>query len=277
MKRYLVALAALGALSVPAAAQAAAVASAPAEVELTRLDCGTMRNAPLAAFSDTMAYPDRVQDLAVSCYLIRHGEDYMLWDMGISAAQASEWGAELPRSVVEQLGQLGIAPERIGRVGISHFHGDHTGQLPDFTASTLLIGAGDWAAITATPPDPRIEIAPFAHWTTGGGAVEPVRGDLDVFGDGSVVVLDLPGHTPGHHGLLVRLAGMGPVLLTGDLAHFTDNYTTKGVPTFNTDRAETLASFDRFKHLAENLGATVIIQHEMVDVAKLPAFPEAAR
>lgn len=258
-------------------AQEAPPAAGPAEVTLTRLDCGTMRNAPLAAFSDTMAFPDRRQDLAVSCYLIRHGDDYMIWDMGIGPAQATGWGAELPRTVVEQLAELGIAPERIGRVGISHFHGDHTGQLPDFPGATLIIGAGDWAAITATPPDPRIEIAPFTHWMTGGGTVAPANGDLDVFGDGSVIVLDMPGHTPGHHSLLVRLAGMGPVLLTGDLAHFADNYTSNGVPTFNTNRADTLASLDRFKRIAENLGAMVIIQHEMADIAKLPAFPEAAR
>ncbi|MBC7987601.1 MAG: N-acyl homoserine lactonase family protein, partial [Sphingomonadaceae bacterium] len=257
--------------------QQAPAAAPTAEVELWRLDCGTMRDAPLAAFSDTFAYPDRRQDLAVSCYLIRHGQDYMIWDMGIGPAQAAEWGAELPRTVREQLAEVGVAPERIGRVGISHFHGDHSGQLPDFPAATLVIGAGDWAAITATPPDPRIQTAPFAHWMSGGGRVEPADGDVDVFGDGSVVVLDLPGHTPGHHGLLVRLAGMGPVLLTGDLAHFTDNYVSDGVPTFNTDRAHTLASLDRFKRIAENLRATVIIQHEIADVGKLPAFPESAR
>ena len=110
----------------------------------------------------------------------------------------------------------------------------------------------------------------------GGGKVEPVARDQDIFGDGSVVMLDMPGHTPGHHSLLVKLAGMGPVLLTGDQAHFQENYDSEGVPTFNTNRADTLASFDRFKALAKNLKATVIIQHEPRDVGKLPAFPKAA-
>jgi N-acyl homoserine lactone hydrolase len=48
------------------------------------------------------------------------------------------------------------------------------------------------------------------------------------------------------------------------------------VPSFNTDRADTLASFDRFQAIAKNVGAKVIIQHEPADVAKLPAFPKAA-
>ena len=101
--------------------------------------------------------------------------------------------------------------------------------------------------------------------------------DKDVFGDGSVRILDTPGHTPGHHSLLVRLKEKGNVLLTGDLAHFRENYDSNGVPVFNTNRADTLASLDRFKQTAKNLNATVIIQHDPRDIEKLPAFPAAAR
>ena len=87
----------------------------------------------------------------------------------------------------------------------------------------------------------------------------------------------MPGHTPGHHSLLVRLKEMGNVLITGDLAHFHENYEANGVPTFNTDRAASLASIDRFKKIATNLKATVIIQHDARDIGKLPAFPAAAK
>jgi N-acyl homoserine lactone hydrolase len=98
-----------------------------------------------------------------------------------------------------------------------------------------------------------------------------------VFGDGTVVMINTPGHTPGHHSLLVKLPQMGPVLLSGDLAHFHENYDGNGVPSFNTDRSETLASLDRFKKIAANLKATVVIQHDARDVGKLPAFPAAAK
>jgi hypothetical protein len=76
--------------------------------------------------------------------------------------------------------------------------------------------------------------------------------------------------------LLVRLRS-GNVLLTGDLYHFTEQVLIKGVPPFNTNRADTLASMDRFDKLARNLKAKVIIQHEPADISKLPPFPEAAR
>jgi hypothetical protein len=67
------------------------------------------------------------------------------------------------------------------------------------------------------------------------------------------------------------------VLITGDLAHFHENYDSNGVPSFNTDRAATLASLDRFKKIATNLNATVIIQHDARDIGKLPAFPASAK
>jgi len=98
-----------------------------------------------------------------------------------------------------------------------------------------------------------------------------------VFGDGTVVVLRTPGHTPGHSSLLVKLKGMGPVLLMGDLAHFRENLDSDGVPSFNFDRAATVASLDRIKKMAANLKATIVIQHDLRDIGKLPAFPAAAK
>ena len=92
-----------------------------------------------------------------------------------------------------------------------------------------------------------------------------------------VVMLAMPGHTPGHHSLLVKLKAKGAVMLTGDQFHQWESYEHDVVPVFNTDRADTLASHDRFKAMAANLKATVVVQHEAKDVAKLPAFPEAAR
>jgi glyoxylase-like metal-dependent hydrolase (beta-lactamase superfamily II) len=272
----------LGAVGSGVAAFAAGAQTAPARVTLTRLDCGAS-NGPrdIAVFSDTRAYDGVKKALVASCYLIRHGDDLLLWDTGypVSARDATASPVLLPRTVVDQLRQLGVDPARVGQVGISHHHGDHTGQARDFPGATLLIGAGDWTALTAPPgaagmgaPDPK----PVAHWISGGGTVEQVRGDKDVFGDGSVVMLDTPGHTPGHHSLLVRLKGRGDVLLTGDLSHFQQNYDTNGVPAFNTNRADTLASLDRFKKMAASLKATVIIQHEPADIAKLPRFPAAA-
>ena len=272
-------------LNLGAAVIAAALAVAPASAEnapdlsLTRFDCGkTTTLTDVSRFSDVVAFKGLNVQLTFSCYLVKHGNDYLVWDTGNPAASGTTPAPTAPKSsLVEQLAQLHLKPEQITFVGVSHYHGDHVGQVASFPGATLLIGKGDWDVLTQATPNPAANPANFAHWISGGGKVEPLIGDKDVFGDGSVIVLNTPGHTPGHHSLLVKLKDKGNVLITGDLAHFHENYDTNGVPTFNTSRAETLASLDRFKQLATNLNATVIIQHDARDIDKLPVFPASAK
>jgi glyoxylase-like metal-dependent hydrolase (beta-lactamase superfamily II) len=100
--------------------------------------------------------------------------------------------------------------------------------------------------------------------------------DTDIFGDGSVTILTMPGHTRGHAVLLLKLSS-GYILLSGDQYHFRENRVVGGVPTFNQNRADTLASHRRFEEVARNLKARVVIQHDPRDMALLPAFPEALK
>jgi N-acyl homoserine lactone hydrolase len=256
----------------------AASATAP-DMALTRFDCGKTAELPdVSRFSDVAAFGGLKVPFTFSCYLVKHGEDYLVWDTGHPPASVPNAPPAAPKaSLVEQLAQLNLKPEQIKYVAISHYHGDHAGQAASFPQATLLIGKGDWDVLTDGKSAAIASPANFTHWISGGGKVEPVVGDKDVFGDGSVIMLNTPGHTPGHHSLLVKLKDMGNVMITGDLAHFRENYDTNGVPTFNTDRADTLASLDRFKKLASNLKATVIIQHDARDIDKLPVLPASAR
>ena len=269
------------AATVIAALLAGTARAAPPPVELWRLDCGELWEGNLDEFSDTRAYVGKSKRLVVSCYLIRHGESYMLWDTGLEKAdlgktlvQNNTESEALRVTLVDQLAQIGVKPQQVSLIGISHYHFDHTGQAGDFPQAKLLMGKAD-LALLRRPGSERAK--PLAHWIGGGGQLEEVEGDKDVFGDGKVVMLGLPGHTPGHHGLLVTLEGAGPVLLSGDVAHFRENLESNGVPIFNADRADSLSSMDRFRTLAGNLKAIAIIQHEPADVAKLPAFPKSAK
>jgi hypothetical protein len=63
------------------------------------------------------------------------------------------------------------------------------------------------------------------------------------------------------------------VSLTGDLYHLRENRQFRRVPTVNTERADTLASMDRFEHIVSNMHARVIVQHDRVDFQSLPKFP----
>ena len=144
----------------------AAAAQAAPPVTLTRLDCGTEPEpAPVASFNDTYAWPDLKLPLTYSCYLVRHGVDYMVWDAGHAVGS----GPEAPKtSLVDLLRQLKVQPEQVKYVGISHFHADHTGQLLPFTNATLLIGKGDWDGVTANPPIPGANAAGFRQWIAEG-------------------------------------------------------------------------------------------------------------
>jgi glyoxylase-like metal-dependent hydrolase (beta-lactamase superfamily II) len=181
----------------------------------------------------------------------------------------------LKERIVDQLARIGVKPEQIEIVGISHYHADHLGQAADFPKAKLVIGAGD-LQVLKTVKGEFIQPQRLKPWLEGGAPMVEARGDVDIFHDGRVVMLSTPGHTPGHYSLLVRLAS-GPVLLSGDLYHFTEQVANRGVPPFNHDRADTLASMDRFDRIARNLKAKTIIQHEPADIARLPAFPKAAQ
>ena len=249
---------------------ASALAQTP-EVTLTRLDCGSGSNDP-RRFSDTFAYTETTKPFAFSCYVIKHGSDVMVWDTGYLPGSVP---SATNKPITDLLKQINVSPDQVKYVGISHFHADHTGQLAPFSKATLLIGKGDWDGVNAKMPGANV--AGFKEFMGTERKVEPLTADKDVFGDGSVMVLRAPGHTPGHSMLLVRLREKGPVVLVGDAVHFHENYTSNGVPGFNYDRAQTVASIERIKEIEKNLKATVIIQHDPRDIGKLPAFLAAAK
>ncbi len=267
----------------PAAAAAALALAAPAaaqpvaKMSIVRLDCGHATIKEFNSFfSDTFDYKSGPREITDSCYLIRHGDQTLLWDTGFPAAlkgKPMDMGmlvASIDKTIPEQLATLGLKPSDISIVGISHGHGDHVGQAADFPGATLIVGKADFDMVKGDKD-------PFKPWRAADAAIRLEHGgDIDVFGDGSVIALNLPGHTPDHMSLLVKLAS-GNILLTGDLYHATEARSLKGVPPFNSSRAETLASMDRFERLARHYNARVIIQHEPRDIAKLPAFPANAR
>lgn len=258
--------------------------AAPAYVELWRLDCGQIAVSDLSAFSDAYDYVGTKRTLTDSCYLIRHGSDYMLWDSGLPVGllgakqdPAALLAPTLTVDLVSQLSRIGVKPEQIGRLGISHNHFDHTGQAASFPKAVLMIGAADFAAFRDTPAPFGVDGTTVKPWLDGSSKVETYVADHDVYGDGSVTMLSMPGHTPGEMALLVRLPQTGAVLLSGDVVHFEAQFAHHGVPGFNANRADSLASMARLQEIAANLHAVLVVQHDPDDIARLPAFPKSAR
>lgn len=257
-----------------------AMAQGETKITLQAFECGRIQVNDLGVFSDTLRFKNEKREFVAGCFLIRHPKGLLLWDTGLSpqaSPQSATAAALRPvpgKSISARLEESGIQPGAVTYVGISHYHADHSGGAGEFPGAELLIGEGDWAALQAMKPDAP-QARQLVHWLSGQGKARPVKGDLDVFGDGTVTMLAMPGHTPGHSALLVRLPKSGAVLISGDEYHFRENRAVRGVPTFNTNRADTLASHDRFEDIAKNLKARVVIQHDPRDMAELPVFPAA--
>src|SRR5215831_11202465 len=117
-----------------------ALAQAAPEVTLTRLECGTsgpptdvgQQSGAGLRFSDTYDFSGLKVQLVFSCYLIKHGADYMVWYTGFGKGAGDRAPKE---TIVEQLAKLELKPENVKYVGISHYHGDHVGQVDLFPKS----------------------------------------------------------------------------------------------------------------------------------------------
>ena len=281
MIRRVFAAAALGAVSIAAlgCVSSTGAGAQDAAPRLTALNCGEIDVGDMNLFSDTDGYDGMTMTLSVPCFLIEHGDQKLLWDLGLPDSMAEEPGVgpamalRVPRTLASQLAELDITPDDIDLIAVSHAHVDHAGNVNMFLNAQLIIQVAEWDAVVNGGTGPT-EAAYFTEFLDGDGVLE-VQGDYDIFGDGSVVTLFTPGHTPGHQALLVRPANTGPIILSGDWAHFSENRANQGVPDFNWNRAETLASLDRLEKLSANIGARIIIEHEPDDMATLPAFPQS--
>ena len=243
---------------------------------LYALSCGEIEMLDLSIFADDGHYEGETNSAVDTCYLIRHPKGDLLWDAGLPDALAAQEGGvtngafhvSVPVTLESQLYDLGVAPADIEYFAISHSHFDHVGNANLFAGSTFVVHEDELAFMQA-----QEDQSAFSELLAGAD-IETYTDPMDVFGDGTVVIHPMPGHTPGHASLLVTLENESPVLLTGDMYHLTRARELKTVPSFNSDADETRVSIEKFEALAAETGARVIIQHEADDFAALPKAPE---
>ncbi len=247
-----------------------------AEIRIYALDCGHLEFKNLSFFSDTGEYDGKSGAIAVPCFLIRHPKGNLMWDTGLSpdfpkGPNSAGVSGGPGVAVEQQLQQIGLKPTDIRYLAFSHLHSDHTGNANLFKTSTWILNKEELAWALAGGSGSPVDMATFSGYKTAKNQM--IDGDYDVFGDGAVRILKTPGHTPGHQVLVLKLKSAGTVILAGDLYHFRSDRAQRLVPLFNTERADTLASFDRVERLARNTKARLIIQHDPDDFKALPKFP----
>ena len=264
----------------PAATETAPAEEAAAAAPLTVnvLDCGTIEVTDLDAFSSAGDWAGQSDTLTDTCFLINHPKGRMLWDLGLPGMLVgagkqtigSIFVVSMDKSLTQQLADLGLTPDDIDYVSLSHDHFDHIGQVDQVPNATWIVQEDEYNDMfrpaDAAPADPDLVAlwAPFRSLK-----VQKINGEYDVFGDGSVKIIEMPGHTPGHSVLQLMMPETGPVLLSGDMYHRTESRELRRVPRFNWSEEKTFESMDKFEALAAQLGAKVIIQHEPADIEPL--------
>lgn len=181
----------------------------------------------------------RDEAMPVNVFLVEHPGGLCLFDAGQTARAASPgW---FPRyhpffrlsrfelapedEVAPQLRARGIDPLDVRRVVLSHLHTDHVGGLDAFKHAEVVVARDEWERATGLAGRVRGYVP--QHWPKGleptlvdfeGDALGPFGSSHDLTGEGQLLLVPTPGHTPGHAALLVRGADR-TWLLAGDLAH----------------------------------------------------------
>ncbi len=244
--------------------------NAYAGVKLYAIDCGTVYIENFKEFSDTGYFDGKKVEAISPCFLISHPKGFLMWDTGVGKNQSFDplKLKLVTKPISPELRKIGITAKDINFLAFSHLHIDHVGQANIFTESTWIMSPIEWKNIKNDLGEKNfVSYYPKAK-------KKLIDGDFDVFSDGTVRILSVPGHTMGHQALLLRLNKSGFVLLSGDAYHQRESRSEKLIPQFNVSRANSLASIDRLEGIIKYKKARLIIQHDIRDFKLLPKFPK---
>jgi len=232
---------------------------------ITALDCGWLRTQERSLLSGGST---DVIEIPVPAWLVRHSAGVVVFDAGLHAALADSrdsLGAlakifepvlDREGTVARRLEQHDVDPLGSFTVVISHGHFDHVGGLGELPNARLVVNADEWAFVLSAGREGGFDSALVDL----GHEVTPVRGEHDVFGDGTITCIPTPGHTCGHQSLRV-LTREGPVILTADACYFNHTLDDGVLPPFGFDLELQRASLDRLRH-ERATGARVVPGHD---------------
>jgi N-acyl homoserine lactone hydrolase len=247
------------------------------------LDGGIGRSGSATPWENMLVPPGTQIDISAYAHLIKHGDTWMMFDTSTAdiiatmpngfgtAAAAIRWLKSPAQTMTSQLKLVGIAPDDVKLVGISHNHADHTGNVSLFKNATVLIQRMEYEQAMAKggspkgPPNMAGDIFERNH------PVSLLDGDYDVFGDGSVILFYVGGHTLGSQVCLVHLRNTGYVLLSGDAVHFRSNFDTRRIPRIEAANDENHwlwsvpLAFERVAALLNYYHAQLWVHHDIED------------
>ena len=226
--------------------------------------------------------------LSVASYLIVHPRGVLMWDAGAVADHERGGGVgyeqrllrrdrqerfvKLAPTLVSQLASAGYKPQDVTHLALSHYHWDHTADANLFAGATWLVEKGEHDVMLSADPPGGTRPETYSALKNSRTTIIEVD-EHDVFGDGTVIIKQAPGHTEGHSVLYLKLPKTGPVVLSGDLYHYPAERTLGRLPTFEVSEEQTKASRADVERFLQRTGAQLWIQHDLVGFRKLELAP----
>jgi len=271
-------------MAVAALFAAAPLAQAPpASVKSPRIyvfDNGTLSGLDPKQYFGFERSELKAVDFTAQSYLVVHPQGTLMWDAGVIADSqfkgsepVKEGISTATKPLLPQLAAAGYKPSDITYFAMSHYHSDHTANANAFAGSTWIVQKAERDAMFAGPAAQIMAPATFSALKDAKTKLLENE-DFDVFGDGSVVMMSTPGHTPGHQVLFVKTATRGPIVLAGDLYHYPEERTTGKTPSFEFNAAQSKVSRNRIEIFLKQTGAQLWIEHDIATHANLPKAPK---
>jgi N-acyl homoserine lactone hydrolase len=223
-------------------------------------------------------------ELPVSSILLRHRQANVLFDTGchpsVSDQARERWGGMAKvitpiigpsDNVISGLSVLGLCPEDVDIVVNSHFHPDHCGCNVFFRKAEIIVHGSELTAARALDSAIRGYIP--CEWDHP-MPMRAISAEHDLFGDGRIVLLPLPGHTPGTIGALAALDRSGAFLLASDAVSLR-TYLERDIVPRNTWNADVFIASLREIRRIEKAGATVVCGHDAAQWQKLRTGADA--
>lgn len=209
----------------------------------------------------------------VTAFLIDHPRGLVLFDTGLGPRFVRPRGSQ-PDSFIdleqgdtidERLNAIGVDPADIRWIITSHLHTDHAGGNAYFPNATVIVQESEYDhAFHNIADDPIYEISEYDL----GQPFLKIRGEHDLFADGTIVIFPTLGHTPGHQSAKIRTDG-GDIVLTGDCCSLKRSLDEFRLPDHCHDADQFLTSLKLLSSL-ERKGARVFPSHDPDFWATIP-------